>query len=754
MTANLDEATRFLSRFNYTITTLQYLNRGKPKGCDVYAADQVPLKTLEKYNKEGRDIFFMVNEGDGELKQGKKYPRSKENVRRLTACFIDADGVPIETLKVFCKTHDIKPHIVVESSPGKFHFYFLLSTNTEWNSYSKQQWEEIQTALVYLDTPTAQADAQMVDYSRILRIPGFYHLKGTPFLTRVAYESDHNPYTLQELHTLTNAAKYRAIVGKKHYEIPKVTLGESERYPDMTSLLGTLLTQGVAPELAEELFYSHAKSHYQAYSSYLPGGESHGNVKQFIDWKLQSLAAEKTSAAVNVSVDLLSKGSSTNSLGDSFFLNAPGLVGEMTRELCKHAPQPIPSFAFAASICAVATLKSFNYVSEFRHAPANYFFCLAPTGSGKNFGKETIANVFSKLGVAPLITNNIRSVQGMYKFLKINGYKGLLLHDEAHHFFEQMEKSGSDYLIQCRSFLLEAYTLTNASYHHQGYVGARNDEPVILKYPRFNYLGIGIPRHMDKAFNERTLAEGTMPRFIVLQDRRPLVPLTFMPEPGAYKFEEGLRRLIRNAKLQTEADMQELIAIQQRIDATDDITEKQKLENDLDKKLVEPNKPLTVVPFSYEAKQLYSEYNNRITHIRNNGDDVIKGLYSRAVEQVGRIAISLADSAITDREVAWAIELIDDTLANMRTFAENSLMTSHDGKILSQLEHFIAEHMAATKKPVKKGWLYKKFKVRDSRELDRILNMALESGSIRLIKGYKDSPMARGADAYVLGELL
>jgi len=68
---------------------------------------------LQQLNDRGAGVFIVVNETDGR-------GRENENIKRVRAVYADLDGSPLDPIL----THSIKPHIIVESSPGKWHCYW------------------------------------------------------------------------------------------------------------------------------------------------------------------------------------------------------------------------------------------------------------------------------------------------------------------------------------------------------------------------------------------------------------------------------------------------------------------------------------------------------------------------------------------------------------------------------------------------------------------------------------------------------
>ncbi len=136
-------------------------------------------RMLEKKQADGCGIFIMVNEGDGK-------GRKAENVVAVRALFIDLDGAPMEPV-----VRLLKPHIIVESSPGRYHLYWLVFDCPL----------ERFTALQRTIAVKFNGDKSCVDLCRVLRVPGFWHLKAEPFMTRLLEVNDHPKYSTEEIIT-------------------------------------------------------------------------------------------------------------------------------------------------------------------------------------------------------------------------------------------------------------------------------------------------------------------------------------------------------------------------------------------------------------------------------------------------------------------------------------------------------------------------------------------------------------------------
>jgi P4 family phage/plasmid primase-like protien len=166
---------------------------------------------LKKLNHEGHGIFVCVNETDG---QGRK----SENIVRARSLFLDLDGSPLDPVS----EAGLKPHMVVESSPGRYHVYWLV------NDVTLTEFTELQSSLAL----RFDGDQQVKDLPRVMRLPGFLHQKREPFLVRLLQRNDNIPiYSKQSI--------VRAF-GLDN----KIPIKEEEKLIDRTNESSELVTEG------------------------------------------------------------------------------------------------------------------------------------------------------------------------------------------------------------------------------------------------------------------------------------------------------------------------------------------------------------------------------------------------------------------------------------------------------------------------------------------------------------------------------
>jgi putative DNA primase/helicase len=135
---------------------------------------------LADLNLRGAGIFATINRTDGK-------GRKQKNIVGITAVFVDLDGSPLDPARKW----KLKPHLIVESSHGKYHLYWFVTPDFPLDKFTP-----IQKALA----AKFNGDPQVCDVSRVMRLPGFYHCKGELFLTRIIHTEPGLPrYTFEEI---------------------------------------------------------------------------------------------------------------------------------------------------------------------------------------------------------------------------------------------------------------------------------------------------------------------------------------------------------------------------------------------------------------------------------------------------------------------------------------------------------------------------------------------------------------------------
>ena len=175
---DLAQAERFLTRLGpdgqRTFQTFGDINKNDKTLSKILHGDlDQHSATLSDRNSRGAGVFIMVNEGNGA-------GRKTKNVKRVRAVFVDLDGAPLDPL-IQAK---LRPQITLESSPGRYHAYWLI------DDLPVAAFSHVQFALAQ----RFNGDSAVKDLPRVMRLPGFIHQKSDPFMTHILTMDDAPPY--------------------------------------------------------------------------------------------------------------------------------------------------------------------------------------------------------------------------------------------------------------------------------------------------------------------------------------------------------------------------------------------------------------------------------------------------------------------------------------------------------------------------------------------------------------------------------
>lgn len=180
---------------------------------------------LRADNDKGRGVFVVINEG------GQK----DSDIVRIRAVFADFDKVPLPD------HFEFEPHIIVESSRGKYHAYWLT------DGLDVAQFKTLQKHIA----ARYGSDTSVCNPSRVMRVPGFIHRKpadseghdGEPFQTCIIHAAGGQPYAAQTvLEAFPPASKAPAPPTASQTGAGPVQVS-SGRHDDMLKLSGKLARQ-------------------------------------------------------------------------------------------------------------------------------------------------------------------------------------------------------------------------------------------------------------------------------------------------------------------------------------------------------------------------------------------------------------------------------------------------------------------------------------------------------------------------------
>ena len=168
-THDIEQAKRFLkalgpsaTKFTFTLFSDDKSSLKPPRTLHTTLDEAWPTIFALNQPDQGYGVFVAVNEAkDGDRK----------NIVRVRALYADADEPEqVKTVLAAIKAAGVGMSMVVKSSPGKMHVYWLV------DGAPPEQMAQLQKTFV----GRVGADQRAKDLARVLRLPGTLHLKGSP----------------------------------------------------------------------------------------------------------------------------------------------------------------------------------------------------------------------------------------------------------------------------------------------------------------------------------------------------------------------------------------------------------------------------------------------------------------------------------------------------------------------------------------------------------------------------------------------
>jgi len=769
-------AKKFLERFNYELITIatipepnapirgfdlphfkstKYSKQGKPKVAHSLTLEEMDHEfflELAELQRFRRAVYFLVNESNGITSDAQPNASRNENIINLSACFCDTDNCDPNNVIAFINKCGIKPHIAVQTSPKKFHFYFLLEPTS---IADKPKWQAIQRCFGWLGDLSQDfgMDKTMHDITQLMRVPGFLHQKKEPFQIEIIKQNYHQLYTLDELFIKTGASEFfKSSKDYSTYSYPNYKISAGERHEAFRnyalSVANDFQGDSLSLEKTLDAVDGFILKNFENPHAFLLGGSRRKEVLRTVKDAV-NLANKALLAVVPTILDSVEeREDNAFALADSFFFHCPGIVGDMVKHTTLNSRYPVPSFAFAAAAALLGTLKAPYITSELGHAPTNYFLCLAPTGAGKSYPQEVNNHALNALGIPDVAASKIRSARGIELFLEKHNSNGLLDLDEAEGLLASLNEKNTPHHIKIvKDLLLELYSKTNIPNFSTGYTGDKKIKPTILHYPRLNLIAYGVIHTLSEAFTTKSIQDGLLQRFIVFTHmvKRVRNPEFKPAETFPPNVMQELRELLTESRIITLEDEDTLHKLKLEV-ASEEKPEKKKLliakiDNLLKKR---SNASKRVITFKTDALELLDKFTDKLDDLASrelDKDRGFEGLYTRGAEQVGRLATTLTQESYIDKHlVEYCIEIVESRVTALREYAWKNLGISEFKVTENKLYKYILKNCVKSKGPVSYRTIARNFTgVKYRRHLREVLDGLLDDGRLTRV-----SPISRG----------
>lgn len=658
---------RFFNHFQYAKQTCVFIPKATGKTdkktdrkviTNVFDNTRSLHATATALNLAMYDVYFMVNEGDGvTIPEGNTTVRNKAAVVNLHNCFYDLDGCALVDVVEFLAAHDIEPHLIVESSPNRYHVYIHLEP-TPVDQKSIMWWQSVQTALYLLGNPEdvkpgIDANA-MRDYSRLLRVAGYTHIEKRSVVS-IHGESDHAPYTLEFLYktlcknsySITN---YQALNNGMVVDLGGTTIyGKGERNDALCSASMQIAYQESDSAAALERYTNFARTRIDnSDGEFVKDGKITVKCRQILISALSKVSASKRET-ISSAKQLPVAPTHRFVLPDEFYFSAPSGLGDIVKQMCKNSRYASAPIAFGIALTALSTIRSLKYLTPEGGSPSLYTLIAAETGFGKSDNQSIITRTFQLSGIGKHVFKRIRSDQGLLNQLSYSNNVACFLCDEAFALINSLQDpKSSGHIQRIGTELLDLYSIGSHPEHRSGRVAGtgktKGEQEIVLRYPALSMCGL-MPTHcFEKLITREAIDKGFVPRLITI----------FEPKRKRVANDDAVVNYVIDHPLFREFE-------QSAVEITDTA--------------VQPIMSRVPVPMDYESsaaklyfKQLRNRIDNRINDLPKE-HEMLGNILTRCAENTLRVAATLSpNGAVTSEALNFADKFVSSRTEALISF--------------------------------------------------------------------------------------
>ena len=669
-----------------------------PNG-EAKAAFQLELQSAQH---NGFGVYFTMNEGNGlavpdsdNLNCGKR-----TNITKLKTLAIDTDDADARALEAELIKLKLTPTFIIETSPNRYHFYFLLDT-AQAESENLWMWEALQKKLASL---VPKLDQSLADINQLLRLPTFYNLKKRPFHKIRVIKSYDTSYNLKDLYDRLEAHHFNPVLNGSaggvngHYKTPIVngkatwnkfefpraiqSLQSGSRRDTICSYIEHTMENTLPLTAKDDDYWTLIDAFILKYLTpsdaidFLPGGKRRKNIETYFEDQKRYRIKKKHSIESAQSIKNFdhTEAIDEGKLPDDFYLNFPGDLGFITSEIHNHSPKMAVEICFAGALCISGALKADTY--RYNGAwPLINGIIIAGTGAGKSELKSCIYEILQKAGMTGPYSQLLdfqNTVQSLHEKLYTAGGVGTTIIDEAGDYLQILNsKNAPGYVKALRKYFKEATTGSGKGTRLSA-GGSLSFRIPAIQYGFLSIWAFIQPGKFEDSLSIDDMSDGFLPRFFTFNGHSNIDLLSTYDGIRRDTFNVGIELTVLIESLAGKSALLDSRSLKPTLDTAQeealrlnkkckkqDIAEQQReavYTARSEARLMGDKVEVTLSPEAEELVRgyLYEQQRKAEQLKKANTNDPALAIYIRMEEMLNRLICNSATSTVVDYDTAQA----------------------------------------------------------------------------------------------------
>lgn len=503
--------------------TYLYINGNTKKALGPYHRAWFDMEShVANANRNAWNIYFMVNEGDG---QGTE----EKNVTRVRGFFIDSD----DSNPAFPEVWPLEPTLIFQRDSDHQHAYWLLSDEAPLDEF---------TPIQQLLARYYNSDTQIINLNRLMRVPSTKHYK----------KNKKGSLIMSEGYELVGGSKKKYTYAhiKEAHKIAQANIIVVTAEPKADPLAGDMITSGLR----------HAAAHLLAcrirdYGS----GEKVMRIAiqelrtnrfedpdSFDDAELEQIISSVMRKEPEIDVLNVLEGTAILQRNSNnmpiipeggkhprkdpgmhppkfphHLLSPGGTLQRMMDHVLERAYLPQPMLALGSALatlsCVISGAVRCDYAS-----PTLLMVGLAGSGMGKDAPLRELSHLLRQVPQSSdmIISGDFASDAGFISSV-VDAPNGVCYMDEFGDKLKTALKQDNSWTARVFSLMKEIFSASEKTYYGRAFKDI--EKRIIIDHPHFNLYATGVPSAVWESLTAQQAKDGFLPRLILLDagNKRP-----------------------------------------------------------------------------------------------------------------------------------------------------------------------------------------------------------------------------------------
>lgn len=200
-------------------------------------------------------------------------------------------------------------------------------------------------------------------------------------------------------------------------------------------------------------------------------------------------------------------------------INAPGMIGVITKWMLRTSPYPQPVLCLAATIAFLGLVKAHRVQSETGLRTNMYTMGIAPSGAGKKHPADCINILLDKCELSDCRGGEPASASGLFRSIVDSEGRKYLQIDEMGRFLKMIASAkGAPYLVAINTLMIKLFSCADTKFIGAEYANVdKKRDRQDIEQPNLSVFATTVPGNLYEAMTNSDAIDGYLSRWLLFE---------------------------------------------------------------------------------------------------------------------------------------------------------------------------------------------------------------------------------------------